>query len=78
MNGSNSRADIDASTGFAMAAEGSVNVIESETNILNLSVRRLLSKIENPKVDPNNQITAPKSDLLKVLGLEEMVRFQKT
>ena len=54
-----------------MAAEGSVNVIESETNILNLSVRRLLSKIENPKVDPNNQITAPKSDLLKVLGLEE-------
>ena len=71
LNGSNSRADIDASTGFAMAAEGSVNVIESETNILNLSVRRLLSKIENPKVDPNNQITAPKSDLLKVLGLEE-------
>lgn len=42
LNGSNSRADIDASTGFAMAAEGSVNVIESETNILNLSVRRLL------------------------------------
>lgn len=78
LNGSNSRADIDASTGFAMAAEGSVNVIESETNILNLSVRRLLSKIENPKVDPNNQITAPKSDLLKVLGLKEMVRFQKT
>lgn len=42
-----------------------------ETNTLNLSVRRLLSKIESPKVDPSNQITAPKDDLLKILGLGE-------
>ena len=54
-----------------MAAEGTINVVEGETNTLNLSVRRLLSKIESPKVDPSNQITAPKDDLLKILGLGE-------
>ena len=71
LDGSNSRADISTSTGFAMAAEGTINVVEGETNTLNLSVRRLLSKIESPKVDPSNQITAPKDDLLKILGLGE-------
>ena len=54
-----------------MAAEGTINVVEGETNTLNLSVRRLLSKIESPKVDPSNQIPAPKDDLLKILGLGE-------
>lgn len=70
LDGTNSRTDISASTGFAMAAEGVVNVIEGETNTLNLSVRRLLSKIESPKVDPTSQITAPKADLLEILGLD--------
>ena len=69
LDGSNSRADISTSTGFAMAAEGTINVVEGETNTLNLTVRRLLSKIEAPKVDPSSQITAPKADLLEILGL---------
>lgn len=71
LDGSNSRADISAATGFSMAAEGVVNVVEGETNTLNLSVRRLLSKIESPKTDPSVQITVPEADLLKILGLDE-------
>ena len=71
LDGSNSRTDISASTGFSMAAEGMVNVVEGETNTLNLSVRRLLSKIESPKTDPSLQITVPKTDLLEILGLDE-------
>lgn len=71
LDGSNSRADINASTGFAMAAEGEINVVEGETNTLNLSVRRLLSKVENPKVDLSGKITAPQDDLLKILGMDE-------
>ena len=71
LGGSNSRTDVSDATGFSMAAEGTVNVVEGETNTLNLSVRRLLSKIESPKVDPASQITAPKADLLKILGLDE-------
>lgn len=71
MDGSNSRTGIDVSTGFAMAAEGAINAVEGETNSLTLSVRRLLSKIESPQVDPSNQITAPKDDLLDILGLGE-------
>ncbi|MFL1684552.1 MULTISPECIES: fimbrial protein [Bacteroidales] len=71
LDGSNSRTGIDVSTGFAMAAEGAINAVEGETNSLTLSVRRLLSKIESPQVDPSNQITAPKDDLLDILGLGE-------
>lgn len=71
LDGSNSRADISAATGFSMAAEGVVNVVEGETNTLNLSVRRLLSKVESPKTDPSVQITVPEADLLKILGLDE-------
>lgn len=71
LDGSNSRTDISASNGFAMAAEGVANVVEGETNTLNLSVRRLLSKIENPKVNSANKITAPTADLLEILGLDK-------
>lgn len=53
-----------------MAAEGTANVVEGETNKLSLSVRRLLSKIENPKADLANKVTAPDADLLKILGLD--------
>lgn len=70
LDGTNSRSDISASLGFAMAAEGTANVVEGETNKLSLSVRRLLSKIENPKADPANKVTAPDADLLKILGLD--------
>lgn len=71
LDGSNSRTDISASVGFAMAAEGVANVVEGETNTLNLSVRRLLSKIESPKIDPASKITAPAADLLEILGLDK-------
>lgn len=71
LNGTNSRNDISASTGFAMAAEGVANVTEGETNTLTLSVRRLLSKIEKPEVAPAGKITAPTTDLLEILGLEK-------
>ena len=69
LGSTNSRSDISQSTGFAMAAEGTANVVAGETNTLTLSVRRLLSKIESPKVDPSGRVTAPSSDLLDVLGL---------
>lgn len=70
LNGSNSRSDIDATTGFAMAAEGVINITEGKTNALNLSIRRLISKIEAPTADPNSTITAPEADLLEALGLD--------
>ena len=52
-----------------MAAEGTANVVEGETNKLNLSIRRLLSKVESPKVAPTNEIKIPDTELLKILGL---------
>ena len=52
-----------------MAAEGTANVVEGETNKLNLSIRRLLSKVESPKVAPTNEIKIPDAELLKILGL---------
>ena len=69
LDGTNSRSDISTSLGFAMAAEGTANVVEGETNKLNLSIRRLLSKVESPKVAPTNEIKIPDTELLKILGL---------
>ena len=37
LDGTNSRSDISTSLGFAMAAEGTANVVEGETNKLSLS-----------------------------------------
>ena len=69
LDGTNSRSDISTSLGFAMAAEGTANVVEGETNKLSLSIRRLLSKVESPKVAPTNEIKIPDAELLKILGL---------
>lgn len=69
LDGTNSRSDISTSLGFAMAAEGTANVVESETNKLSLSIRRLLSKVESPRVAPTNEIKIPDAELLKILGL---------
>ena len=69
LDGTNSRSDISTSLGFAMAAEGTAHVVEGETNKLNLSIRRLLSKVESPKVAPTNEIKIPDTELLKILGL---------
>lgn len=48
-----------------MAAEGTANVVEGETNKLSLSIRRLLSKVESPKVAPTNEIKYPMPSCLK-------------
>lgn len=58
-----------APTAFAMAAEGQVTVVESETNVLDLTVRRLMSKVNAPTVKDGIAVTAPDDKLLEVFEL---------
>ena len=56
-------------SGLPWRQKGRPNVVEGETNKLSLSIRRLLSKVESPKVAPTNEIKIPDAELLKILGL---------